>query len=666
MSWFNNLGIRWKLLGMAFVACAITGVVGAFALRTAGDLHAHVNQLGNENIVKSETIGDLRWHIMTAGRDYRQALLLRDPAERAKWVESTKENIATAEAEWAKLKPMLETEEEVAEGAAFEASLGRWKEKTLELLEIASLNTAEGDERAFQKLVTEQSPLAAEIVTAVTAVSETNTDRTAASLHEAEAAYSNDMKVLWATIAIGVVVTFAIGFYVARRIAATVGTVVNRLQGLEKQDVTGLSNGMTAFAAGDLTVSVTPVTPPIANPGKDEVGQAAMAVNAVREMMVSTIGNYNQARTNLAELVSGIQATAGSINDGSSQLRESSDQMAAATSQIAVAINEVTQSSVTLAGLSQESAREIETVAAGSQQVAAAAQENSASAVGSRDEATRMGERIALVAQASTEIAGAAEQSRSAAEDGGIAVAQAVSSMEAIAQAVGRASETVNQLGAYGQQIGDIVKTIDEIAAQTNLLALNAAIEAARAGEQGRGFAVVADNVRSLAERSSEATREIAALIGRVQSGTREAVEAMAAGVEDVERGRDITNEAGAALNAIMESVGQAAVQMQSIAAEVQGLAEGADRIVSTASAIASSASQSATGASEIASATSRVTDAVMQVSATSEETSASAEQVSASTQELSAQSEELAATATQMSELAAELSRSAARFRLA
>ena len=143
---------------------------------------------------------------------------------------------------------------------------------------------------------------------------------------------------------------------------------------------------------------------------------------------------------------------------------------------------------------------------------------------------------------------------------------------------------------AYGQQIGDIVKVIDEIAGQTNLLALNAAIEAARAGEQGRGFAVVADNVRGLAERSSQSTKEIAALIAKVQQGTEDAVEAMGAGVKDVEKGREITTRAGEALESIIASVQQSAVQMQTIAKDVQGLSCGRRAHRGAAEAIAASA----------------------------------------------------------------------------
>lgn len=138
--------------------------------------------------------------------------------------------------------------------------------------------------------------------------------------------------------------------------------------------------------------------------------------------------------------------------------------------------------------------------------------------------------------------------------------------MENIAQRVNVSSQTVEGLGKRSDQIGAIVNTIQDIADQTNLLALNAAIEAARAGEQGRGFAVVADEVRALAERTTKATKEIAAMIKAIQSETQSAVNSMSEGVDEVKRGTVETARSGEALEDILNKINELTMQISQVA----------------------------------------------------------------------------------------------------
>jgi len=159
-----------------------------------------------------------------------------------------------------------------------------------------------------------------------------------------------------------------------------------------------------------------------------------------------------------------------------------------------------------------------------------------------------------IVEQASSAEAAVAEAGREAAR-GEQARGRNLASMERIAAASQQAQGVVAALGEHSQEVTGIVQTIREIAEQTNLLALNAAIEAARAGEQGRGFAVVADEVRKLAERTTQATGEIATLIGDIHRGIESAVASINTSVGDIEDGRQSAGEAGAALLSISQRI---------------------------------------------------------------------------------------------------------------
>jgi len=161
------------------------------------------------------------------------------------------------------------------------------------------------------------------------------------------------------------------------------------------------------------------------------------------------------------------------------------------------------------------------------------------------------------------QLTGAVKQSADAASQASQLANSAASVAQRGGEVVSRVVATMDEINASSKKIADIIGTIDGIAFQTNILALNAAVEAARAGEQGRGFAVVAGEVRSLAQRSAEAAREIKALIGasvdRVESGARlvgEAGSTMSEIVGSVQRVTDIIGEISAAAQEQSNGIG--------------------------------------------------------------------------------------------------------------
>lgn len=198
----------------------------------------------------------------------------------------------------------------------------------------------------------------------------------------------------------------------------------------------------------------------------------------------------------------------------------------------------------------------------------------------------------------------AAERARQAgdiAEEGGKIVEETIIGMNRIAEVVKRSALTVKELGKSSDQIGEIIQVINDIADQTNLLALNAAIEAARAGEQGRGFAVVADEVRKLAERTAKATKEIAGMINQIQNDTGDAVESMEAGALEVEKGKELSEQAGKSLSAIIAGARESVEMISLVAAASEEQSAASEQISKNIEVISTITSQSATGIQQVA-----------------------------------------------------------------
>ena len=190
-----------------------------------------------------------------------------------------------------------------------------------------------------------------------------------------------------------------------------------------------------------------------------------------------------------------------------------------------------------------------------------------------------MASSMKKVSTSALESARVASASLEAAQKGSAAVSNSISGMNEIRTQIQDTSKRIKRLGESSQEIGEIVELISDITQQTTVLALNAAIPAASAGEAGRGFSVVAEEVQRLAERSGEATKQIAAIVKTIQTDTHDAVAAMEHSTQGVVEGAKLSDAAGQALNEISSVSQDLARLIQAISADTQTQADIATKV---------------------------------------------------------------------------------------
>jgi methyl-accepting chemotaxis protein len=367
-----------------------------------------------------------------------------------------------------------------------------------------------------------------------------------------------------------------------------------------------------AIAEGQLSVSVLPRSP-----------QDTMALA------------FTRMTHGLRDLVRQVRDSASQVASGSGQMASASDESAKVSVQAASAIDEVTSTM-------HEMSINVQNVVKNTQVQASSVAETSASI----DQMVTSIQRVADTAKLLVDIS---HRSREEVQTGMVTMDKATEGLNRTSHAIQSSAEIIDVLGRRADDIGKIIEVIDDLAEQTNLLALNAAIEAARAGEHGLGFAVVAEEVRKLAEKSTQSTKEISELIQGIQKEAREAVDNMEKSTSMVQEGLLLNKDLSFALEKISDVVSEVYKFSQEIGAAT---------------------TEQSSGSTQIAKATNRLTEITQEINSSVEEQASGAqgvvramEKMRELVQQSTSSSTELAAAAEQMSKLSRALLESMDRF---
>lgn len=355
-----------------------------------------------------------------------------------------------------------------------------------------------------------------------------------------------------------------------------------RRQADEIRRVTGLAAGGNLAARAEVL-------------SRDELGRAAAGLNTLLERLGQRFQGeaerdaLQSAITRLLEEVSGVAQ--GDLTIEAEVTAEVTGALADSFNYMVAELREIIRNIQTSTYQVTSSARRLQ---ADAQRAVETSEEQAAEIVRASGDIESMARTLGEVADNALAADGVARDALANVRGGGAAVRQTIDGMNRIRHHVQETARRIKRLGESSKEIGEIVKLIGDIADRTSILALNAAIQAASAGEAGRGFAVVAEEVQRLSERSTEATRQISALVTAIQSETHDTVISMEESTREVIEGSRIADLAGQSLTEINTVAERIAAIVLSITEAAARQAQQSEQISSTMEGIAGMTAQTA------------------------------------------------------------------------
>lgn len=387
--------------------------------------------------------------------------------------------------------------------------------------------------------------------------------------------------------------------------------------------------------------------------------------------------SLNKMTKSLREIITKIKTTteqvsaaAKQISNGSKEIAKGAEMQTAATEETSATMEEIAAQIQGVARLSEGLAANVDETSAAIQEMGATIEEVARSAdtlLKSVEETSATFQEMAASIQSIARSAQAVDElTRKTSADanmGGRILNETVDKITSVSKAMLVSSQSIEKLGKRSQEIGKIVRVIEEIADQTNLLALNAAIEAARAGDAGRGFAVVAEEVRKLAEKSVKATREISEVIESVQEDTSQVIEVTRENIKEVQYGATLVTSTGDALSRIIEGVEKVSLLVSEVFQATQEQSRATGEILRTtkemgelSAQVANAAREQLAGSRQIMSAVESMNQMTQQVATAAVQQKAGGEQVLRAVENISVVSRQNLTEVEQMSKASQEL----------